>query len=45
MTAEVVDDNYPNRSGRYFVPKVTTTFGVGGARRKIELGTKISVDG
>lgn len=41
MTAEIVDDNYPDRAGRYFVPKVTTTFGTSGARRKIELGNKL----
>ena len=41
MTAEIVDDNFPNRAGRYFVPKVTTSFGMGGARRKIELGNKL----
>lgn len=41
MTAEIVDDNYPDRAGRYFVPKVTTTFGTSGARRTIELGNKL----
>lgn len=38
---EIQDKNYPERTGSYFVPKVTTTFGTGGARRKIELGTKL----
>ena len=42
MSAEIIDENYPNRAGRYFVPKVTTTFGVSGARRKIELGNKLA---
>lgn len=37
----IEDKNYPDRTGKYFVPKVTTTFGTGGARRKIELGTKV----
>lgn len=40
-TANIEDKNYPDRTGNYFVPKVTTTFGTGGARRKIELGTKL----
>ncbi len=40
-SAEIEDKNYPDRTGKYFVPKVTTTFGTGGARRKIELGTKL----
>lgn len=35
------DKNYTERTGSYFVPKVTTTFGTGGARRKIEIGTKL----
>ena len=40
-SVEIRDDNYPDRVGNYFAPKVTTTFGTGGARRKIELGTKL----
>lgn len=42
FNAEIRDKNYPLRTGSYFVPKVTTTFGTGGARRKIELGTKVA---
>lgn len=38
---DIQDKNYPDRTGTYFVPKVTTTFGTSGARRKIELGTKL----
>lgn len=41
--ATIEDKNYPDRTGSYFVPKVTTTFGTSGARRKIELGTKLWV--
>jgi hypothetical protein len=39
--AQIKDKNYDNRSGFYFVPKVVTTFGTDGARRKVELGTKV----
>lgn len=42
MNATIMDKNYPERTGSYFVPKVTTTFGTGGARRKVELATKVS---
>lgn len=38
---QLSDRNYPDRIGSYFVPKVVTTFGTGGARRKVELGTKV----
>jgi len=42
MQAAITDYNFPERAGTYFIPKVTTTFGQGGARRKVELGTKTS---
>ncbi len=41
MSAEIIDNNYPQRSGTYFVPKVTISFGQNGARRKVELGSKL----
>ena len=41
MGAEIFDDNFSNRSGTYFIPKVTTTFGPKGARRQVELGSKL----
>lgn len=52
MGVTVTDTRYPSRGGsnnanneenliRYFVPKVTTTFGQNGARRKVELGAVI----
>ena len=41
MTVNIYDDNYPDRTGSYFCPKVTTTFGTSGARREIELGSKV----
>jgi len=37
----ITDENYPERAGSYFVPKVTTTFGTSGARREVELGSKV----
>ena len=40
--AQIIDKNYPERTGNYFIPKVTTTFNTSGARRKVELGTKVS---
>ena len=42
FNAQIIDKNYPEREGSYFVPKVVTTYGTGGARRKIELGTKVT---
>lgn len=38
--ADVNDAVYPERSGKYFIDTVRTTFGVDGFRREIELGTK-----
>lgn len=39
------DPAFAERAGDYLVDKVTTTFGTDGARRKIELGLKVSVNG
>lgn len=41
MTAEIIDSEHPNRAGNYFIKKVVTTFGLGGARRTVGLGTRI----
>ena len=39
MTAVLDDPDYPDqRNGRYVIDSVVTTFGVNGARRKVELG-------
>ena len=38
---ELEDSEHPNRSGNYFVEEVKTTFGSGGARRTIKLGSRI----
>lgn len=35
------DDIYPKRAGKYFVPKVVTNYGTGGARREIEVGNRL----
>jgi hypothetical protein len=43
--AVIQDKEYPDRDGKYIVDKVTTTFGTNGARRVIELGLKVSVQG
>lgn len=40
--AIIEDNNFPERSGTYFIPKVTVRFGQGGARRKVELGNKLA---
>ncbi len=40
--ARLRDKQFADRAGDYLVDKVVTTFGTGGARRKIELGLKVS---
>lgn len=40
-TAQVRDANYPDREGNYFVTKVVIDFGINGARRSVEIGTKL----
>jgi hypothetical protein len=42
MTAHIKDERYPEREGRYFVPKIIIRFGTGGARRIVTLGRKLS---
>ncbi len=39
--ANIVNEDFPEKSGKYIVDKVTTTFGTGGARRKVEVGLKV----
>ena len=41
MSCQLIDQTYPERCGTYYIESVTTTFGTGGARRKIELGVKL----
>jgi hypothetical protein len=40
QTARIRDTRYPEHNGDYLVDKVVTTFGTGGARRKVSLGIK-----
>ncbi len=42
MTAVLRDQLFPDRVGAYFIIAVTVIFGVNGARRIIELGTKVN---
>jgi hypothetical protein len=40
QTARIRDARYPEHNGDYLIDKVVTTFGTGGARRKVSLGIK-----
>lgn len=40
--AEVTDPRYEERQGNYFVESVETSFGTSGARRKVEIGLRLS---
>lgn len=40
--ARVIDEQFAERAGDYLIDKVVTTYGTDGARRKIELGLKVS---
>ncbi len=41
MLAEITDDAYSERNGKYFIEAVRTTFGKQGARRRISLGNEV----
>lgn len=41
MKANIIDQDHTNREGVYFINKVKTTFGTGGARREVTIGTKL----
>ena len=41
MVAEIEDEVYHERDGRYYIEGVETTYGTGGARRTVEIGIKI----
>lgn len=43
MVAEIVDEIYSERDGRYLIESVDTTFSRSGARRQIEIGRKCEV--
>ncbi len=41
MAAKIVDSEHQNREGKYYIKKVTTTFGTDGARRSVEIANKL----
>ncbi|MDE6493015.1 MAG: hypothetical protein K2L50_00335 [Bacteroidales bacterium] len=41
MVAEITDDAYPERNGKFLIEAVRTTFGTHGARRRISLGNAV----
>lgn len=41
MIATVVDKDYAERGGNYYIESTTVDYGTGGGRRKVELGLKI----
>lgn len=41
MTAEIYDEIYNERDGRYYIEGVTVTYGRNGARRSVEIGLKV----
>jgi hypothetical protein len=41
MLAEISDQVYSERDGRYYVEGVTVSYGRGGARRSVEIGLKV----
>ena len=41
MLAELEDEVYAYRNGRYYIESVETTFGTSGARRSVEIGLKV----
>lgn len=41
MTAELIDEKYAERGGRYFVESVRTVWGRNGCRNEVELGIRI----
>lgn len=40
--AQITDPNFPERSGKYLVEKVTVSYGEGGGRRKVTPGLKVN---
>lgn len=41
MTADITDPRFTDRSGKYYIETVETTFGQSGARRRVEIGIKL----
>lgn len=44
MAVEIIDKKHPNREGNYFIKKVVTTYGMGGARRTVSIGNKLTTN-
>lgn len=42
MVADITDPRFPERSGKYYIEAVETTFGQGGGRRKVDIGIKLN---
>jgi hypothetical protein len=42
MTADITDPRFTERSGKYYIEAVETTFGQTGAKRKVEIGIKLN---
>jgi hypothetical protein len=43
MVAQIIDERYPERSGKYEIRSVTVSFGTSGARRIVEIGKTVSL--
>ena len=41
MVAQLEDEVYRERSGSYYIESVDVSFGMGGARRNVEIGIKV----
>lgn len=41
MVAKIIDNEHPNQAGNYFIKSVVTTYGISGARRKVEIGNRL----
>lgn len=41
MKAKFIDSEHPDREGDYFIKKVVTSFGTGGARRTVTIGKRL----
>lgn len=41
FTAEITDEDYEYKDGKYYVSAVTTTFDENGAKRKVQIGKKL----
>lgn len=42
-TAKVIDEDYPEKTGKYYVVAVTTSMSESGVKRTVKLGVKLSV--